>query len=66
MADDRAHDKKRVIDLNRTRAYREFQSEMTGNPKPKVVPVPLERPPANTKAKLIAGPGWMGESNGKE
>jgi hypothetical protein len=62
MADDRAHDKNRVIDLNRTRALREFHAEMTGNPKPKVVPVPNDKPPANTKAKLIAGPGWMGEN----
>jgi hypothetical protein len=63
MAHDKAHDKNRVIDLTYTRALREHNAEMTGNPKPKVVPVPLERPKANPR--LIAGPGWMGESNGK-
>jgi hypothetical protein len=62
MADDKAHDKHRVIDLTRTRGLREFHAEMTGNPKPKVVPVPHDKPAANTKAKLITGPGWMGEN----
>jgi hypothetical protein len=60
MANDRAHDKHRVIDLTYTRALREHTAEMTGNPKPKVVPVPLERPKANPR--LIAGPGWKGEN----
>lgn len=63
MAHDKAFDKNRVIDLTRTRGLREFHAEMTGNPKPKVVPVPLDRPKANPR--LIAGPGWKDEKNGK-
>lgn len=59
MADDKAHDKNRVIDLTRTRGLREYHAEVTGNPKPKVVPVPHDKPKANPR--LIAGPGWMGE-----
>lgn len=60
MASDRAHDRNRVIDLRRTRALREHTAELTGNPKPKVVPVPHDKPLANPR--LIAGPGWMGEN----
>lgn len=76
MAKDRARDPKRqfknddVIDLGRTRALKELRME-TGQGS-KVIPVPL-RPLEKSEimqrlkhTRLIAGPGWMGENDGKE
>lgn len=75
MARDRARDPNRtfkndeVIDLLRTKQLKELRQE-TGQGG--LIPVPL-RPLTKAeigerlnKPKLIAGPGWMGENDGKE
>lgn len=75
MARDRANEDQRkfknddVIDFTRTKMLKELRQE-TGQGG--IVPVPL-RPLTKAeigqrlnKPKLIAGPGWMGESDGKE
>ena len=69
MANDRARDAKRVIDLTSTR----YNKRLNGRVQPieassthKHEDEALALGNSGRKGpKLIAGPGWMGESNGK-
>jgi hypothetical protein len=58
MPEDRARNRNRVVDLGRTREFK----KLTG----KLRPIEHRQPEkARTTAKLIAGPGWMDEKDGK-
>jgi len=65
MAEDRARDKRRVIDLTATARNRRINGrvqpvEASSTHKHEDEALNLHKP------KLIAGPGWMGESDGKK
>jgi hypothetical protein len=66
MADDRARDKRRVIDLEATRRNRRVNGrvqpiEASSVHKHEDEALDLVKPEERKGPKLIAGPGWMGE-----